>query len=81
MSETTKKPVAQALIWGVVAAVLYVTLYMKEDTVLQYFSRGGMYAFLPIATAFLFSFVHGSFTGYFWNALGVDASKKARKGK
>ena len=35
----------------------------------------GMYALLPIATAFLFSFVHGSFTSNFWTAFGIEAAK------
>ena len=42
----------------------------------SYFGRGGMYAVLPIVTAFLFSFIHGSFTGDFWTVLGVEAKKK-----
>lgn len=29
--------------------------------------------FVPILLALLFSFVHGAFTGHFWNALGVTA--------
>ena len=39
----------------------------------------GMYAALPVLTAFLFSFVHGAFTGSFWSALGIEASKKSSR--
>jgi hypothetical protein len=40
--------------------------------------RGGLYAVVPVATVFLFSYVHGSFAGNFWSALGIEASKKQR---
>jgi hypothetical protein len=40
-----------------------------------------MYAFLPIITAFLFSIVHGSFTGNFWTLLGIEAAKKKKEVK
>jgi len=33
----------------------------------------GWYPALPVLTALLFSFVHGAFTGYFWQVLGVVA--------
>jgi hypothetical protein len=46
-----------------------------------HFGRGGMYAVLPIVTAFLFSFFHGAFTGHFWTVLGVEAAKKKREVK
>jgi hypothetical protein len=38
-----------------------------------------MYALLPVSAAFLVSFIHGSFTGNFWTALGIEASKKVTR--
>jgi hypothetical protein len=29
-----------------------------------------------VATVFLFSYIHGNFTSYFWSALGIEASKR-----
>jgi hypothetical protein len=71
-----KKPIGKLVLMGVVSAALYVTLLMKQDIIIDYFGRGGLYAFLPIAAAFIFSFFHGSFTGSFWTVLGVEARKK-----
>lgn len=32
--------------------------------------------FVPIAIAFLLSFVHGAFTGLFWDVIGLKAAQK-----
>jgi hypothetical protein len=64
------------IITGIVSVGLYVALLGNQEVITAYFGKGGVYAFLPIITAFLFSFIHGSFTGHFWTVLGVEASKK-----
>ena len=76
-----KKPYGQALLMGAISVALYVLLLTKQDVLNEYFGRGGVYAFLPIITAFLFSIVHGSFTGNFWTILGVEAAKKRKEVK
>lgn len=77
-SKTKKKPYGKLLIAGILSVALYVLLLTKQGLVNDYFSRGGLYAFLPIITAFIFSIVHGSFTGSFWTTLGIEAAKKYR---
>jgi len=72
---TKKKALVGAIIFGVLSIGLYALLFVKEDMINSTFGRGGAYAVLPIATAFLFSFVHGNFTGNFWSALGIEAAK------
>ena len=76
-----KKPYGAAIILGIISLALYVGLLTQQEVVNQYFTKGGVYAFLPIATAFIFSFVHGNFTGNFWTVLGVEASKKKKEVK
>jgi hypothetical protein len=75
-SSTRKKPVVRMALFGVIAAALYVILLTQQVFIIKCFGQGGWYAFLPIGTAFLFSFVHGNFTGSFWTVVGVEASKK-----
>jgi hypothetical protein len=75
-SNKKKKPWASAAIWGVVSIAMYAALLLYQEPVIDYFGRGGFFAFLPIAVAFLFSYVHGSFTGSFWSVMGIEASKK-----
>ena len=76
-----KKPYGAAIILGIVSLALYVGLLTQQEVVNEYFTKGGVYAFLPIAAAFLFSLVHGNFTGNFWTVLGVEASKKKKEVK
>ena len=72
-----KKPIGKMVLAGIFSVALYTTLILKQDMVTEYFSRGGvLYALLPIAAAFIFSFAHGSFTGNFWTVLGVEAKRK-----
>lgn len=78
---TKKKPYGASILLGLVSAILYSVLLMNQDIVNKYFGLGGFYAFLPILTALLFSFIHGSFTGNFWTLLGVEASKKKKEVK
>jgi hypothetical protein len=65
-------------ITGAISAGLYFLLYVYEKEIMAYFTRtDGLYPLLPVLAAFLFSFAHGAFAGYFWEALGVTA--RARK--
>ncbi len=75
-SITKKKPVGKMVAMGIISVGLYVYLMSNQDMVNGSFAKGGWFAFLPIITAFVFSFFHGSFTGHFWTVLGVEASKK-----
>lgn len=71
-----KKPVGKMILMGIISIAMYAGLLMNQDVINGNFARGGFYALLPIATAFIFSFVHGNFTGDFWTVLGVEAAKK-----
>ena len=75
-STTKKKPVVAMVVMGIVSVALYATLLMQQDMINNTFAKGGLYALLPIITAFVFSYFHGNFTGHFWTVLGVEASKK-----
>jgi hypothetical protein len=70
------KPVAKTIMLGLAAAALYTAVFANADTVMKYFTRGSWYAALPIATVFMFSFVHGSFASNLWSVLGIEAKKK-----
>jgi F0F1-type ATP synthase assembly protein I len=80
-SSSKKKPVAAMIVMGVVSVALYATLLLKQDLINENFAKGGMYALLPIITAFVFSYFHGNFTGHFWTVLGVEAARKKREVK
>ncbi|MBI4795093.1 MAG: universal stress protein [Deltaproteobacteria bacterium] len=64
--------------YGIAAAGLYAALFWNTDTVMHYFTKGSWYAALPIATVFVVSFVHGAFSNYLWEALGIQAPKRVQ---
>jgi hypothetical protein len=78
---TKKKPIGRMTVMGVVTIALYVMLLSQQGIINDYVSRGGLFAFLPIAVAFIFSIVHGSFTANFWTVLGIEAAKRKREVK
>jgi hypothetical protein len=80
-SSTKKKPIGKMLFMGILSIALYATLLLKQDLVNSTFAKGGMYAFLPIIAAFVFSYFHGSFTGNFWTVMGIEAAKKKKEVK
>jgi hypothetical protein len=66
-------------IFGLITAAIYAALFLNTGLVMKYFTKGGIYALLPVGAAFLVSFVHGAFTSNFWSALGIEASKKVTR--
>jgi hypothetical protein len=68
------------LVLGLASAGLYILLFVFSDKLpeLAELNRQGehrIYALVPIAIALVFSFVHGAFTGHFWDLLGLRAKK------
>lgn len=64
------KTVRQAAIWGVLSLVMYAAVFLNQQAVTDFFTRGGVFAAPVIFTALLFSFVHGAFANYFIEAIG-----------
>lgn len=67
----------KTLIFGAMTAVFYAAVFSNSDFIMKYFTKGGLFALLPVATVFAFSYAHGSFTSNFWSALGIEGSKGA----
>jgi hypothetical protein len=76
-SKTKKRPVGKMVVFGICSAIIYGALLLNQGFITAYFTRGALYAALPIAGAFALSFVHGNFTSYFWSVLGIEANRKA----
>lgn len=77
MSTTSRKRhLKQCILFGTLTSALYAAVFAYQDIVMTYFTKGGVYAVLPVATVFAVSYFHGNFTGAFWSALGIEASKK-----
>jgi hypothetical protein len=80
-AEQTQRPYAKTALFGAVSIAMYFLLLAKQDLITETFLKGGAWALLPIGMAFLFSYVHGNFTGCFWSSCGIEASKKHQEVK
>lgn len=71
------RALAMTLVLGAASAGLYLLLFLFADPIvdLAHQTRDGhaLYALVPLAVAMVFSFVHGAFTGQFWDLLGLRA--------
>ena len=75
------KPLTSAfrvtILFGIGSLVLYVMLYRFNYDIrhlAEMTNQGDKSLFLvPIGIAFVFSFIHGSFTGRFWDVIGLKA--------
>jgi hypothetical protein len=75
---TRHKLYVRLFLSGAISAGLYFLLYRYEKEIMEWFARtDGLYPALPVLAAFLFSFAHGAFTGYFWEALGIRARSRS----
>lgn len=68
-----KKPYVTAAITGALSLSSYAVLLTNQSLITEYFIKGGIYAALPIVTAFYFSFVHGTFASSIISIFGLEA--------
>ena len=69
------KQITKTFVYGAASLALYIALFFLEEPLLGLASHGRWYFLVPVAIAFVFSFAHGTFTGHFWDVLGVKARK------
>ncbi len=75
---TKKQAVVRMIGYGAASAAVYGAIFQFANPITEMFSRGGMYAAMPIATVFLVSYVHGGFASNLWTALGINAKQPAK---
>ena len=75
MVQDRNRAIHQILVYGTISITLYFCLYLFEKQIIELSRQGEWYFIVPIAIAFLFSFVHGHFTGQFWDIIGVKAKQ------
>ena len=72
----------KAIVYGAASLALYALLfvYAGETVELARRTREGetIWFLAPIVIAFVFSLVHGAFTGAFWDAIGLGPADRKR---
>ncbi len=85
MPDSQRRHIAATVTFGIASVALYALLFAYADlfTDLARRTRDGerALALVPVAVAFAFSWVHGAFTGYFWEVLGLRAAAGSEKKK
>lgn len=69
----------KAVVFGALSIALYAAVFSFSKPFLHLCAKGGFYNVVPVATVFLFSYIHGSFASNVWTALGIEASHKVGK--
>lgn len=81
----SKQFLPKAVMFGVASTILYVLLFAYADDLVDFArrSRQGekVWFVVPIVIAFVFSYVHGTFTGSFWDVLGLKPAQKDKNRK
>jgi hypothetical protein len=67
----------KTLVFGTITGTLYAAFFTNSETVMHYFTKGGLYNVLPVVAVFAFFYVHGSFFSNLWSALKNEDSKVA----
>lgn len=75
-AQSKSKLMTQLIFWGLISGAAYALVFLNQKIVLDYTTRGGVYALLVVGMALAFSFVHGSFANYLVEAMGFKAAKK-----
>ncbi|UCG67197.1 MAG: hypothetical protein JSW12_09515 [Deltaproteobacteria bacterium] len=71
-----KKAYKRVVIFGMLSVISYVFIFTNQDAVIDFTTRGGIFSALPIAAAFYFSFIHGTFTSNLLSILGIEPQTK-----
>lgn len=83
MQSPNKRPLLPLLIYGTATIILYVLLFNYSEQLVNwaYETKTGnkLLFIVPVAIAFVFSYFHGAFTGYFWETIGLRAAVTSNK--
>jgi peptidoglycan/LPS O-acetylase OafA/YrhL len=61
----------RAFLWGIISLSIYLAVFLNQDTVTRYFTKGGVFAIVIIVTALAVSLIHGSFANYTIEISGI----------
>lgn len=74
ISTSSRSKLAQLGLFGIVTVLLYLFMFLFEDSIVGITQHGHWSFFIPIAFAFAVSYFHGHFTGGFWDVMGIRAN-------
>lgn len=76
MRSERKRPIKEAIIWGLISLTAYLLVFLNQEAVINYFARGGAVSAVLIVLAITFSLIHGTFANYLLEALDIRPLQK-----
>ena len=74
-SSKKNNSILSTIFLGGISFSAYLTIFFNEHWVNENFTKGNWYVIYPIATAFLFSLIHGAFVSKLLDILGIKEKK------
>jgi len=79
MKTDKKKPFAQTIFWGIISLIAFTSVFVNQKAVTAFFTQGGAIAGAVIASALIFSFIHGAFASYLLEIIGIEPLKTTKE--
>lgn len=73
------KPFRWAILWGIVSLAAYLLVFLNQEAVTRYFTKGGFFTAAVVITALAFALIHGTFASYVLEVLGIEALKREKE--
>ncbi|MCL6449432.1 MAG: hypothetical protein K6U04_15040 [Armatimonadetes bacterium] len=70
------KPLKRTIFWGVITLAVFFLIFLNQETITQYFMRGGFSAAGVAAAALLFYFLASAFADALGETIGLRAGNK-----
>lgn len=65
---------------GVLSLIMYLAIFLNQDLVTRYFTSGGVFSLVIVATALAFALVHGTFASHVLENLRFKAANQQEGG-
>lgn len=71
-----KRRILRLTLWGIVSLAAYLLLFLNQESVTHYFTKGGVFAVGVVIMPLAFSLIHGTFANYVLELLGIQPHGK-----
>jgi hypothetical protein len=82
---SARYPTVSTLLFGAASLALYALLLTNSGLLIELAERTrngeSRFFLVPVSVAFVFSYIHGTFTGQFWDRIGVRPASRAAGAK
>lgn len=74
-----RKRMTRIISWGVFSVIIYLAIFLNQPTINKYFTSGGVFALVTVATALAFALIHGTFASHVLENLNFRAANRKKE--